>query len=61
MDKIQEQTSQGDLQYEKDFFQIWVAHEEPESTTEIFKNGFDKDLQCILTLSLADKSLVKAK
>lgn len=25
MDMIQEQTSQGDVQYEKDFSQIWVG------------------------------------
>ena len=61
MDKIQEQTSQGDVQYAKDFSQIWVAQEEPESMTEIFKNRFDKDLQCTPPLSVADKSPAEAK
>lgn len=51
MDMIQEQTSQEDVQYEKDFSQIWVAQEEPESITEIFKNRFDKDLQGTPSLS----------
>lgn len=61
MDVIQEQTSQGDVQYEKDFSQIWVAQEEPESITEIFKNRFDKDLQGTPPLSVADRSPVKVK
>lgn len=60
MDKTQEQKSQGDVQYEKDFSQIWIA-QEPESMTEIFKNRFDKDLQCTLPLSVADKNPVKDK
>lgn len=61
MDTIQEQTSQGDVQYEKDFSQIWVAQEETESMTEIFKKRFDKDLQCTPPFSVADMNPVKAK
>lgn len=54
-------TSQGYVQHEKDFGQIWVAQEEPEIMTKIFKNRFDKDLQYTPPSSVADKSPAKAK
>lgn len=53
--------SQGYVQHKKDFGQIRVAQEEPEIMTEIFKNRFDKDVQCTLPSSVADKSPAKAK
>lgn len=53
--------SQGYVQHRKDFGQIRVAQEEPEIMTEIFKNRFDKDLQCTPPSSVVDKSPAKAK
>lgn len=53
--------SQGYVQHEKDLGQIWVAQEEPEIMTKIYKNRFDKDLQWTRPSSGADKSPAKAK
>lgn len=52
-------TSQGHVQHEKDFGQIWVAQKETEIMKNIFENRFDKDLQCTPPSSVADKLLPK--